>query len=375
MDASLRSGRAPETTDHETTTDPVSALTRAPPLSTWMKSERKVHPLLSALIPPMPPDQLEALIDQVRRTGRMPGAIRVWRGQLVDGRALVHCADKLRLPIEEIDISDMQERTLLDFILERNLYRRHLSTGQRALMAIEASHRAVVMGLKHITCERAAACSGVSPSSLHSLQHAIKLVPELIESVRAGTISIHGANEACNAMIDWPATARADLAKRLLALDRAEAAKLVRSLRSRPPAGSAPAKTVATACAADAVVADDAVEEQDAAPAAASASPAARAALASEQKPITARFEAEPDALAGSDAGHGPLLAALESIQELHDLLRQLSARLTRDPPAGGAPSDVAAAIRAALEIDLPGLQRALIEVERLLDEHAFRNG
>lgn len=375
MDASLHSGRAPETTDHETTTDPVSALTRAPPLSTWMKSERKVHPLLTALVPMTAPDQLEARTDQVRRTGRMPGAITVWRGQLVDGRALVHCADKLRMDVEEIDISDMQERSLLDFILERNLYHRHLSTGQRALMAIEASHRAAVMGLKHITCERAAACSGVSPSSLHSLQHAIKLVPELIEPVRAGVVSIHGANEACNAMIDWPTTARADLAKRLMALDRAEAAKLVRSLRSRPPTGSAPARTAALKSASEATVADDADEEQDAAPAAASASPAARAAFASEQKPITARFEAEPDALAGSDAGHGPLLAALESIQELHDLLRQLSARLMRDPPAGGALSDIAAAIRAALEIDWPGLQRALIEVELLLDEQATRNG
>ena len=306
------------------------------------------------------------MIDQARRTGRIAGAITVWRGFLVDGRARVRCADKTGLPVDEIDISAMQETALFDIMLENNLFRRHLTAAQRGLVAIETSQRAARLNLKHITKERAAAASGISPSSLHALQYALTIAPELITPIRAGIISINRATEACHAMIDWPHAARDELVAKLMQGDSAEAARLIRSLRSRPAVAGQPSEGVAHPAA-------PAVTAHDEPPAAAVAADdgvmiTAPAAMIIDPKPPTAMPEPGP----ASDPAF--LLAALRDIARLRAALRELTALILRHPPTSNVVVELVAAMRAAQDLDWANLQQELAEAADQLAAHASRS-
>ena len=323
-----------------------------------MQSARKMHPI-TALIPPMLPEQIEALIDQALRTGRIAGAITIWRGQLIDGRARVRCADKTGLPLQEIDISAMQETSLLDYLLETNLFRRHLTAAQRALIAIETSQRAGKLGLKHITRERAAQASGISPSSLHALQYALNITPQLIAPVRAGIISINRATEACQAMIDWPPAACDELVARIMAVDSAEAARIIRSLRPRPPAGTA-GKDAALQSEGDRDL--DIQQSETTAPITGDAgSMTAPAAAAVDLQRSVTIAEQGPGASQDLD-DPASLLAALRDIARLRTALRELTALILRHPPAGSAVADIVTALRSAQNLDWAALQQELAE-------------
>lgn len=333
------------TTTFDPAPTPDSVLSHGPMITaaahSWLQGPRAVHSI-TELIPPMPPAQLEALIDQARRTGRIPGSISIWRGHLVDGRSRVRCADKLRMTVTETDISHLQETTLVDYVLEMNVFRRHLTAGQRALVAIDASRRAAKLGLKHITRERAAAAAGVSASSLHALQHALAITPQLIEPVRAGIISINLATEACQVLIDWPPAACDDLVARLMRLDSAEAAKLVRSLGPRSPSTARPA------------LARTSQAERSADADHISAAPLDTAA---HRSPI--KITPSPALAWGSETELASLLPAFRELARLHKALCQ-SAGLTPEDPAAEATNDILAAIRAVLDLDWHTLQHHL---------------
>ena len=330
----------------------------------WMQGQRKVHPLLIDLIPEVPPSQLAAMIDQARRTGRIAGAITVWRDHLVDGRARVRCADKTGLPVEENDISAMQEASLPDVLLEMNLYRRHLTSAQRALAAIETSQRAARLGLKHITKERAAATSGISASSLHALQYALTIVPPLIQPIRAGIISINRATEACRAMIDWPASAQAELVATLMQGDSAEAARIIRSLRPRPPAAATQKRGSVVSSTLDPAVGSGCPTELDHADDTASPLPAGianGAAAARDPIPVMSGDGAAP---------YGPLLAALREIARLQGVLRELSALVRNQSLPENLMAELAAAIRPCRALDWAALQRDLDAIAATLARH-----
>lgn len=344
-----------------------TAPSAVPPRTPWMQSERNVHPLLIALFPEVPPPQLDAMIDQARRTGRIAGPITVWRGFLVDGRARVRCAEKTGLPVDEIDISAMQEPSLLDVMLENNLFRRHLTAAQRALIAIETSQRAGRLNLRHITKERAAAASGISPSSLHALQYALTIAPELITPIRAGIISINRATEACHAMIDWPKPAREDLVVRLMQGDSAEAARLIRSLRSCPPAAGQQNEGAARATA---VVA--ARDEQPAAHLTADDGVpiAAPAAIIVDPKPPLEIAEQATVSDVGTGFDPAALRAVLRDIARLRAALRELTALILRHPPTGSAVAELVTALRDAQSLDWAILQHELAEAADRLAVH-----
>ena len=98
----------------------------------------KIHYLNEQLVPPMKPEELEALVLDVRERGvRIPIEVLAGTNLVIDGRNRLKAALQAELsnvPIEEIEIS---EDELPLYILSRVAVHRHLATSQKAALAAE----------------------------------------------------------------------------------------------------------------------------------------------------------------------------------------------------------------------------------------------
>lgn len=159
-----------------------------------MVTQYKIHPY-AKLFPMMNEDEYVSFRADIEHNGlRHP--IVLFGGKILDGRNRYRsCCD---LDIEPATV-DFSGEDALAFVLSLNLYRRQLSVAQRALIAAEVSSLKVESAGEGITIEAAATIMGVSPRSISSASKVVREgVPELLDAVKSGEISISAAERICD---------------------------------------------------------------------------------------------------------------------------------------------------------------------------------
>lgn len=159
------------------------------------------HPA-AELFPMMPPDQYEAFKEDIRKNGFQQDIV-LYKGQILDGRNRYKAAIELNM-LDELPIAEMDDDTEIDpfqWVISRNLHRRHLNESQRAKIAAKLAKlkHGDVASQKHdmqicTSTKQAAEMLQVSP---RSVAHA-KVVeehgsPELNEAVERGEVAVSKA--------------------------------------------------------------------------------------------------------------------------------------------------------------------------------------
>lgn len=162
-----------------------------------MSSNMEFHPLANEF-PLMEGDQFEALVESIGRDG-LQEPILLFDGMILDGRNRYRACIKAGVDpkytiFEEDDPSNMQAR--LRYVETRNLNRRHLSDGQRALIAVRMAE------LRGMTTEQAAAALQVKPRTAQKAavvhRHGSKNV---IDLVQRGAVSINRAHAVTTGLL------------------------------------------------------------------------------------------------------------------------------------------------------------------------------
>ena len=151
---------------------------------------------VARLFPPMTQAEFEALKEDIGRHGlREP--ITAHEGEIVDG---IHRDRACReLGIEPLTVEWSGEGSLVDFVVGKNLHRRHLSESQRAMVAAKianlAGGRPAKTASKEAVSEAAAAARlRVGRSSVQRAKEVLRRgVPGLIEAVDGGEVTVTAA--------------------------------------------------------------------------------------------------------------------------------------------------------------------------------------
>ena len=163
-------------------------------------SNYQPHPA-AELFPMMPPDQYEAFKEDIRKNGFQQDVV-LYKGQILDGRNRYKAAIDLGM-LDDLPIAEMDDDTDIDpyqWVISRNLHRRHLNESQRAAIATKLA----TLGkgkpsddntqICVFTQKQAAEMLQVSP---RSVQHARTVLDhgsqELIEAVEQGKVAVSKA--------------------------------------------------------------------------------------------------------------------------------------------------------------------------------------
>jgi hypothetical protein len=159
------------------------------------------HPL-AALIPPPTPEQYQKLLGDIRENG-LREKIVLLEGKGLDGNTRARILIALGIAITPDHVRHFDPATdgatPLAFMLSKNLYRRHLTTGQRALIVEELAKGKV--GDNQHTREGVGTATGskVAGVSRDTVQTVRKLkktaIPEVLAALKAGEISVHRAEQ------------------------------------------------------------------------------------------------------------------------------------------------------------------------------------
>lgn len=165
-------------------------------------TEYKSHPA-AELFPMMPPDQYEAFKEDIRKNG-FQQEIVLYKGEILDGRNRYKAAVELGM-LDDLWIGEMDEDYEFDpyqWVISRNLHRRHLTESQRASVAIKLAN--MKEGKPGLDTAQICAVSQTKAAEMlqvsrRSVQHA-KVVhergsPELIAAVEQGEIAVSRAAE------------------------------------------------------------------------------------------------------------------------------------------------------------------------------------
>jgi len=103
-----------------------------------MSNPLEPHPF-AALFPELPPEELTQLARDIKERGQLEPII-LYKGVILDGRNRYRACQIacVKPRIEEFD-AKATKRSPEEFVLSRNLRRRHLSVGQKAAIALEWS--------------------------------------------------------------------------------------------------------------------------------------------------------------------------------------------------------------------------------------------
>ena len=165
-------------------------------------TEYKSHPA-AELFPMMPPDQYEAFKEDVRKNG-FQQEIVLYKGEILDGRNRYKAAVELGM-LDDLWIGEMDEDYEFDpyqWVISRNLHRRHLTESQRAMVASKLAKlrvgdvRSQVSGgsIDPPSIEKAAEQLKVGTASVKRAKAVHEHgSPELIAAVEQGEIAVSKA--------------------------------------------------------------------------------------------------------------------------------------------------------------------------------------
>lgn len=151
---------------------------------------------VTGFFPPMSAPEFEQFKQDIERHGlREP--ITIFEGKIVDGAHRDRACRELGIEPRFVEWSG--EGSLLDFVLGRNLHRRHLTESQRAMVAARIANlkegRPAQTASKEAVSEAEAATRlKVGRSSVQKAKQVLKRgVPELIEAVDRDEVSVTAA--------------------------------------------------------------------------------------------------------------------------------------------------------------------------------------
>lgn len=138
-------------------------------------TKTKVHPV-AEFFPMMSPEEYEGLKEDIKANGQQE-PVCYWRNELIDGRNRLQACQELGIKVEWWELS--HDADPIPFIFSKNLHRRHLSTGQRAMLAAKLAnlshgsnqHKSLGKSGKEetpigVSIETAAKHASVSPQSV-----------------------------------------------------------------------------------------------------------------------------------------------------------------------------------------------------------------
>jgi hypothetical protein len=189
----------------------------------------EAHPFAS-LFPLMNDQELAVLTEDIREHGLLE-PITVWEGMILDGRNRWRACERAGVPPRTVEWEG--RGSPLAWVLSKNLYRYHLTPGQRAAIAVEVEERyakklreqqIVAIGLETLTPNvRLAAISEVEEA-----QRIKELAPALFEELLKGTMTVASASSS----LYWRQR------------QQAEAAQFTRPAVTPGPAPAVPARSV-----------------------------------------------------------------------------------------------------------------------------------
>ena len=158
----------------------------------------EIHPA-AELFPMMSDIEFNGLKADIKQHGQRDD-IMIWKGQLVDGRNRLRACDELGIEPSLCEMSE--ELDPVDWVLSHNLYRRHLTTAQRAMVAtnlatlLAGRPDKTISGIPLVNSSQADAAAQlhVSVDSVKTARKVrAKATPEVIAAVEAGTMSLNAA--------------------------------------------------------------------------------------------------------------------------------------------------------------------------------------
>ena len=159
------------------------------------------HPF-AALFPELPPEELSLLVRDIKERGQLEPII-LYKGQILDGRNRYRACQIAGVKpwIEEFN-TKAAKGTPEDFVLSRNLRRRHLSMGQKAAIALDwseqielnpESERTKAVGRPKGTVSEAAKYIGINEQRVFEVRQIRETNPSLYQEVQAGRRSLYSA--------------------------------------------------------------------------------------------------------------------------------------------------------------------------------------
>jgi ParB-like chromosome segregation protein Spo0J len=153
---------------------------------------------LATLFPPMAEEEFTRLKADIAARGQLE-PIWTHRGRVVDGRHRLRACRELGLEpvVREYD----GDGTVLDFVIAKNLHRRHLSANQRALVAaklakLSGGRPSKTARKQAVTQSDAAALLRVGRTTVQGARQVLdRGVPELVAAVESDAIKISAAAE------------------------------------------------------------------------------------------------------------------------------------------------------------------------------------
>lgn len=150
------------------------------------------HPA-AELFPMMPPDQYEAFKEDVRKNGFQQDVV-IYHGQILDGRNRYKAAIELGI-LDDLPVAEMDDDTDIDpyqWVISRNLHRRHLTESQRAMVASKLAK------LKVGDVKSQASGGSIDPPSIEKAAEQLKVGTASVK--RAKAVHEHGSQELIQAV-------------------------------------------------------------------------------------------------------------------------------------------------------------------------------
>ena len=161
----------------------------------------EAHPF-AALFPQLPPEELSQLVRDIKERGLLEPII-LHKGLILDGRNRYRACQIAGVkPRTEEFNPKSSKRSPEEFVLSRNLRRRHLSVGQKAAIALDWSEQAALVtepkkvrerGRPKGTLSEAAKYIGINEQRVFEVRQIKDANPELYEDVKAGRRSLNAA--------------------------------------------------------------------------------------------------------------------------------------------------------------------------------------
>ena len=159
------------------------------------------HPF-AALFPELPPEELSLLARDIKERGQNEPII-LYKGLILDGRNRYRACQIAGVKpwIEEFDRRG-DKGSPEDFVLSRNLRRRHLSMGQKAAIALDwseqielnpESEKTKALGRPKGTVSEAAKYIGINEQRVFEVRQIREANPSLYQEVQAGRRSLNSA--------------------------------------------------------------------------------------------------------------------------------------------------------------------------------------
>jgi len=285
--------------------------------------KKKLHPVVEGF-PRMPDDEYQVLKVSIQQNG-LDEPIVIWNDMIVDGRHRAKAVIELGSTATIKDVSHLSEADTVRLVLRANAIRRHLTTGQKALMAHDLAKGLTSVNLQKINIAAAAKMFGVSPEAVNMLVRALKDAPELRQAIHEGKVTVHGAKTLAEHIASISQSDRTETINDINTSDR-------KTLKEKAKAAAAGNKS-------------------------------------KKSTPVSGKME-----MPGLTGRYVTLIAVLENIPKLPDALRSLHSLLNEHRLAPAHAIQLKAALTPIRKMDLTdliaGVDGAIVELDAIIKDN-----